>query len=532
MKGTLREQPLAELIHEIRTTSLAGALHLTYERVKAVVYFDHGELLSASTNLRMHRFAECLRRWNVLPEDKSAVTMREGISDQELGALLVQMKALSTEELERLRVRQATEALRPLLLWISGEWRYESRARRVQNAETTIDALPLLMESARRLPPEFVAARCINDHAKLRLTNSSLAGIEILPSEAFVLSRLDAPLSVGELILVSELPRSETQRAIYALVLGGFVQCDAQGTVRCDVWPRVFSPEALAEAKAALSIGSESSKQPHTAVTMPDAGAQAGSGDDQQVAVDQLFARARGATWYEVLDVDARASSGEIKQAYYGLAKRLHPDRFHRGADEGLRDRIQSAFARIAQAYEALKDETQRIAYDAKLSKQAPSSAASPPMKRFDSRGANNSADDSAGVPLRGVQAAAASAQPTAEESFRQGLAMLKQGDHQQAAVHLSQAVRIDPKQPHYHATYGEALMLDARTRRQAEAEFLAAISLNQRNASYRVMLAELYLSVGLQRRAEGELRRALAIDPQHSAARRLSEQLAKPVKH
>jgi hypothetical protein len=41
-------------------------------------------------------------------------------------------------------------------------------------------------------------------------------------------------------------------------------------------------------------------------------------------------------------------------------------------------------------------------------------------------------------------------------------------------------------------------------------------------NVSYRVALAELYKALGLRRRAEGELQRALITDPKNDAARKL----------
>jgi Tfp pilus assembly protein PilF len=49
-----------------------------------------------------------------------------------------------------------------------------------------------------------------------------------------------------------------------------------------------------------------------------------------------------------------------------------------------------------------------------------------------------------------------------------------------------------------------------------------AAVSLEPDNASHRVMLAELYKTLGLRRRAQSEVERALAADPQNQAARAL----------
>jgi predicted Zn-dependent protease len=59
-----------------------------------------------------------------------------------------------------------------------------------------------------------------------------------------------------------------------------------------------------------------------------------------------------------------------------------------------------------------------------------------------------------------------------------------------------------------------------------AEAELKAAIALDADNAAYRIMLAELYAKIGLLKRAQGELNRALAADPKNEAARRLLDKL------
>ncbi|MDQ3743154.1 MAG: hypothetical protein M3444_02110, partial [Acidobacteriota bacterium] len=88
------------------------------------------------------------------------------------------------------------------------------------------------------------------------------------------------------------------------------------------------------------------------------------------------------------------------------------------------------------------------------------------------------------------------------------------------------EAARLAPQEARYRAHFGAALSRDKATRRQAESELQAAIALDAGNASYHVMLAELYGEVGLRRKAEAELERALALEPAHAAARRLLEEL------
>jgi len=76
------------------------------------------------------------------------------------------------------------------------------------------------------------------------------------------------------------------------------------------------------------------------------------------------------------------------------------------------------------------------------------------------------------------------------------------------------------------HASHGQKLARNEKTRRAAEAELLAAIKLDPKNAEYRVMLAELYRDLGLKLRAKGEAERAVAADPNNRKARDLLQAL------
>ncbi|RDX78757.1 Chaperone protein dnaJ GFA2, mitochondrial, partial [Mucuna pruriens] len=62
--------------------------------------------------------------------------------------------------------------------------------------------------------------------------------------------------------------------------------------------------------------------------------------------------------YYDVLGVSKNASSSEIKKAYYGLAKKLHPDT---NKDD---PEAEKKFQEVSIAYEVLKDEEKRQQYD------------------------------------------------------------------------------------------------------------------------------------------------------------------------
>jgi hypothetical protein len=158
MNGQLFEHPLAELIQEIATAALSGSLRLSHERVKVAIYFEEGNIVYATSNLRQHRLAECARRWGVVAVQQLAAA-RENVPDVQLGLELVAKGELTPEEFEDLLARQAVEVLRPALLWAKGAWDFDPRVRLTVEVKPKIETRELLMECARRLPSEFINRR-------------------------------------------------------------------------------------------------------------------------------------------------------------------------------------------------------------------------------------------------------------------------------------------------------------------------------------------------------------------------------------
>jgi DnaJ-domain-containing protein 1 len=367
MNGRLSDNPLAELVREISDARLSGALRLERERAKAAVYFDDGQVAAAVSNARALRLAEVLRRSGAVDASRIYAAVGENMSDERAGAALLQSGLLDESGLRRLQERQTREVLGEVLRWTDGQWSFDPRVRLAGAYTARTDVSGLLAEAARNLPPELVAARMRGDAQTIApaegFEEKMSSGLRLLPAEAFVMSRIYAPARLGEVVAVSGLPEEETRKTVYVLALGGLLTRTGG--------PRILPAEALTvaaqqrAAAAATAPASESSRQTvegvHPSATEPD----------KHGTVEELLAIARGATHYEVLGVARSASTDEVKRAYYSHARRLHPDRFRRDADEETRQRIDAAFARIAQAYDTLRDSALRAAYDLKLAKKA-----------------------------------------------------------------------------------------------------------------------------------------------------------------
>jgi curved DNA-binding protein CbpA len=528
MAGQLKIHPLTELIREISAAALSGALRLTRERAKAVLYFNAGEIIYAASNLRAYRLVESMKRWNVLGEQQLA-NVQANTSDLELGAALVEAGALSREMLDTLLERMVSELLCHTLLWTDGEWEFDPRVRVAGEVHLSIKTKKLLFESSRRLPVEFVSERFSDKDEKLSPEADTPNDLNLLPAEAFVLTRVDAPLSINELLAIGGLPEAEALHISYTLALGGFL--------RRERWPQALSAQEIAKARAVKVTAEVKQAAPVLAApkgeakSAPVKSAPTPSEEqyDEQSEIDALFAKTLPTTdHYQMLGVRRSSSAADIKRAYYALAKRFHPDRFRRDRDDEQLARIQSAFARIAQAYDTLKDKTSRAGYDSKLLKQEATMRSS--VVTSTAKQANNSgqavpkARDVVSPPSANQQAGPNAYQ--AEELFQKGLSALQQGNNTHAISALGEAARLAPSESRYRAYFGQALANDERLRHSAEAEIKAAIALDANNSAYRVMLAELYAKIGLLKRAQGELTRALEAEPQNEAARRLLAKL------
>jgi len=486
-QGKLEQDPAAELMREIVAKGLSGALRLSHARAKAVIYFVDGGLVFAASNLRAHRLAEILRRNNLLSEAQLADIPAQA-TDEELSDLLVKNERLTPAALSGIQTNQVSEILRATLLWTAGEWQFDSRVRIGGDTRVTVHVNRVLLECARHLPADHVASRFTEAQEELKQVSSG--DTNLLPPEAFVLSRVSPTITLNELLTISGLAKTETLRAIYGLSLAGLVQRTA--------WP-------------STGINGTAARPTAKPGTQPAAESPVSSGNDEQGGVQALFARLETAkTYYEVLDISPRASAEEVKDAYHAHARSYHPDRFHQ-SDVGLRGRVDSAFAQIARAYETLNDPQLRAEYDAQQApKPALGNSSSLPVRSMAERPPQNATNT------------------RAENSFRQGLAAMKENKPDQALRFFAEAASIAPRQGCYRAEYGRALISQAETRRIAEIELKAAISLEPNNASYRVILAELYQALGLHRRAEGEIQRALSTDPKNEAARQFLAHLKK----
>ncbi len=509
MKGTLTDQPLAELIREISSKSLSGTLRLEHERAQTAVYFEKGQIVYAASNLRTLRLRKYLSKRGLVSE-KARAGLENNLSDLALAAALSSTGTLKQEAIDALLAILVVDVLRVALLWTEGTWDFNERARLNDPVSVEVDTPNLLREAAQRMPLTFVSQRFRNPSETISRSSEVPRTSHFLPAESFVLSRLDEPIRLDELISVSGLTEPEAQRIIYGLALSGLVERE--------YWQSAFRAGSAKTNKeqiaARATADATRSEQQQTANWT--------SASIEDVDLEEFLQRLKKATnHYEVIELSPRAQTSKIKEAYYAMARRYHPDRFHLKSGTRLHAQISSAFALVTQAYETLTDPNARAAYDQTLER----------ARQFAQSAAKAAKPDPAASLTDDLELDVDPSEKEvgrAEYSFREGLGALQQGRIRDAMTHLAIASRLEPQEARYRAHYGRALAADENTRRLAENEIQAAVKIEPANAAFRIMLAELYFELKFHRRAQTELDRALALEPNNATAHSLLRKLQK----
>lgn len=191
--------------------------------------------------------------------------------------------------------------------------------------------------------------------------------------------------------------------------------------------------------------------------------------------------------YYEVLGVWPTADNDAIKKAYFKLAKLHHPDVVGEAAGKDGVD-----FKLINEAFAVLSDPVQRREFDEKLKRKVGT-----PAERRD-------AD-----------------KRSAQLSYDQARAAMRQNRYDKAAVLLKAAIKYDDSNPAYLSWYGFSLGVLRTQLHEARDACKKALEMEFYNADYHANLGFVYVQAGLAKTAMECFEEALKWDPDHPVALR-----------
>jgi tetratricopeptide (TPR) repeat protein len=447
----------AHLLCERSEARASGILTASRGKLRRLFCLEKGWLVFATSNLLEEQFAEYLVRSRLLSPDARAQAV-EVASARNIGlsAYLLALGRPSPESLRRGMEGLVHELATSTLEWPDGRYVFEDGQPKLSDEITVrISARSFVIAHAKRHPASIDALRVRIGPPDLRpvATPQALARTgELDPLAAYVIDHSDGTADLSELVKNAPAEEEPVLRAIYGFLLGGMLEPE----------------DARVKRSRELRTEAEISREEATG----------------------RLSLATGQDHYGVLGLDRNARREAIRDSYYALARRYHPDRFRSGPLSDLLERFEEFFTRVTAAYNTLSDPASRAEYD----QQSTTASAEAAGKGSDTA-------------------------YLARQNFLRGRALAGQRKLTEAVTFLENAVQLDPAQAEYHLELGLVLSRNPRHREAAERSLLQAIELSPTVVSAYVALGQMYAKAGRPGRAARMAREAMRWEPGHLEA-------------
>jgi curved DNA-binding protein CbpA len=462
ISGSLNHYLLSDILLDLQRSEKNGILEIRNGPISKRIYIMNGDLIFATSNLEEDRLGDILLRNGRITQsqyDKSVTSMKE--TGKRHGTVLVELKYLKANDLIWAVRHQVEEIILSLFQLERGEFTFLEGPLHSQEVITLkLSAANLIYNGIKKthnllhinhvMPPQ--------DEILSYSTNPMdlFQDINLNDTDKEIFSLVDGKRTIKEIFSLSPLDYFQTMRTLYALL-----------SVR------------IIEIKENSLTGDESLKE---IIEEPEV--------DLDVAfvkkVEDTFDKLAITDFYGILDVEKKATYDEIKKAYYRFAKVFHPDRHFSLPSEALKNKLNTIFSQITEAYRTLSDNTMRSQYDQSLSIK--------PAKI-----------EKSNVEIARVR-------------FSEGKEAMKNRAYADAAELFGQATYLDSSMPTYYFHMGLAYER-VKKFREAEKALRHALKLDPFNADYLTELGHVYLKLDLLLRAQKIFEKALKFDPYHERA-------------
>jgi curved DNA-binding protein CbpA len=471
-RGSLAETPLPQVLRRIFLEGLKGTLTLVRGDETRHLFFEKGELRTATSSREGQRIGAFLKRRGWITDEDLSWAL-ETVAKQgraRLGKILVEKGLVSRQVLDAEMRRLVEEIVFSTFEWEQGEYRFQSSTGVLDpDVALTLSTAAIIVEGIRRLPETDAFLRRLGQpHSVPVLSTDPMSRYQYLPltpQEAYLLSRIDGALDLESLLKIGGGPRGSTAKTLYALFSCGIVE-----------WKKDGAPTGHEGGFEGLNV-------------VVDAQPRDGTPGHSEL-VKNTYRRIDWLSHYELLGVGMDATPEQIGKAYFERSRLFHPDLRHRDDLGHLEKELTAVFERLKTANEVLSDPLRRREYDATL--------------------------DAAPVP---VAMAETSSDPEARrhlarQSFARARELIDQKDFHPAIEMLREAIRFVPDNAEYRLCLGQVELKNSLWISKGLENLKEAARLEPRRVQYIRAAARALHQHGRNDEAETFARRMVDLDP------------------
>jgi hypothetical protein len=384
MQGSLSPGVLPGLLRDIYVGRTSGTAHFRRGDELRSVRFNRGHITNAATSVASDRLGETLVRLGRLTADDLQRGLELGAREKKrLGQALEQLGLMSKQQVEEALALHVREILLAVFGWNEGSYVFEEQSELASDDEIVqgLSTGEMILEAVERVQDSQAVRYALgNVDRVLVLSNDPLLRfqkIKLSPVDGFLLSRVDGTLAAREVIDLAPVPAEEAEKSLFGLLCTGTLefapgppkprpkrQPTGRFRLRKDSGKFKVPPTQQPPAPAAPTqpAPQAAAAAPTQAAPLP-AAPPAPSADEKEKAIaarrKEILEMAEGLkakTHFEVLGIPRASGEAQVKEAYFKLAKRYHPDTQHDPALKDLAGQLEAVFIRIGEAYEVLRN--------------------------------------------------------------------------------------------------------------------------------------------------------------------------------
>ncbi len=233
LRGTIEETSIPELLRSVMTSGETGVLHVRNGQVKKSFFLHTGRVVYATSSNPDERMGEDLLL-------RGKITIRQYLEasklirpGKRLGAILVELEALDSEELLSAVETHVKEILLDVFTWSGGEYELVMTEPADDVVTLNFPMESLILEGIRRTRAWSRIYRGVGgDVGAIPVPTGNtevLLKLELTPEEQEVLSHVNGRSTIEQICQVSFLSNLETCRILWAFHVLGVVKREMPG---------------------------------------------------------------------------------------------------------------------------------------------------------------------------------------------------------------------------------------------------------------------------------------------------------------
>jgi curved DNA-binding protein CbpA len=234
----------------------------------------------------------------------------------------------------------------------------------------------------------------------------------------------------------------------------------------------------------------------------------------------EAFESLQGRDHFEVLGIERKASENEVKEAYFRLARRFHPDTPLDPALQDLRGKRENVFLRLGAAYETLRNPAARAQYERMVEPRSPRWHPEAPAVAPPAASAPPAAGKAApeAEPPEQVEVRR---QKAAQNAVPNAMKLIKEEKYWDAIQVLEPALPFleGPARLKAGVLLARAYLKNPNWLRQAESTLREVLREKPDLAEAHVVLGHVYRATNLRSRALASYRKAVELNPGNDEA-------------